>query len=147
MTNDNKPSIQLTVLGPAIPKARPKFARVAHGVRTYTPTTTVSYMALIRSAYVEAYNCMVFAHHEPLVLEVWFYLVRPKSAPRKRIYPVVKPDTLNLGQAVQDALSGFAYPDDAPIVTVIAHKRYGYPPRTEIAVRVANEDDLNQEVV
>ena len=141
MTDDNKPSIQLTVLGPAVPKARPKFARVAHGVRTYTPTTTVSYMALIQSAYVKAYKEMVFGHHEPIVIEAWFYLVKPKSAPRKRIYPVVKPDTLNMGQAVQDALEGFAYPNDAQIITVIAHKRYSYPPRTVITVRVATEED------
>jgi len=146
MTNTRLEHIELTVLGPAVPKARPRVVRsrkTPDKVHTYTPTNTANYMALIQSAYVEAYSEMVFAHHEPLVLEVWFYLVKPKSAPRKRIYPVVKPDTLNLGQAVQDALSGFAYPDDAPIVTVIAHKRYDYPPRTEIAVRLANEDEDN----
>ena len=141
MTGDNKPSIQLTILGPAVPKGRPRFARVdkTH-VRTYTPTTTVSYMALIQAAYIEAYKEMVFDHHEPLVIEAWFYMIKPKSAPRKRIYPVVKPDALNMGQAVQDALEGFAFENDAQIITVIAHKRYDYPPRTVITVRVANEE-------
>lgn len=75
-----------------------------------------------------------------------FYVRRPKghysqsktragqllpSAPR---YPTVKPDGLKLARAVEDALTGIVYSDDAVIVEHRISKRYGTPERVEIRI-------------
>jgi Holliday junction resolvase RusA-like endonuclease len=81
----------------------------------------------------------------PLMLEVTFVLARPKghyrtgrnahlvrdSAPP---YPTVKPDATKLLRAVEDALTGIVWRDDAQVVTQVARKRYGSPERVEIRI-------------
>jgi Holliday junction resolvase RusA-like endonuclease len=71
----------------------------------------------------------------PLLLELRFWMPRPKghygtgrnagqvraSAPR---FPAVKPDVLKLARAVEDALTGIVYRDDAQIVTETLEKAY-----------------------
>lgn len=82
----------------------------------------------------------------PLAIRIRFFVKRPQghfgtgknegvlkgSAPA---YPTVKPDVLKLARAVEDALSGIAYRDDAQIVTELLEKRYGTPERVEILIR------------
>jgi Holliday junction resolvase RusA-like endonuclease len=84
-----------------------------------------------------------------LELTVVFHIARPKghyrsgknahllrdSAPR---YPVVKPDATKLLRAVEDALTGVLWRDDAQIVDQHVWKRYvddGQPERCEVLVR------------
>jgi Holliday junction resolvase RusA-like endonuclease len=68
----------------------------------------------------------------PLVLEVAFFLPRPLShrlkdgslargAPRQ---PITKPDATKLLRAIEDALTGIAWIDDAQIVRQVVEKRY-----------------------
>lgn len=93
----------------------------------------------------------------PLNLHVVFHLARPKghhgsgrnegvvkaSAPA---YPAVKPDATKLVRAVEDALTGVVWRDDAQIVSQQIHKIYGTPERVEITVttlpRTLDADDL-----
>lgn len=84
----------------------------------------------------------------PLELEVTFVLARPKghfrtgknahllrdSAPSR---PAVKPDTTKLLRAVEDALTGVLWRDDAQVVDQYARKVYGAPERVEITIREA----------
>ena len=74
----------------------------------------------------------------PLSVDMIFYSPRPKghygtgrnaarlkdSAPE---YPIGRPDVLKLARAVEDALTGVVYRDDALIVDEVLHKRYGEP--------------------
>ena len=74
----------------------------------------------------------------PLWVRFVFFLPRPKghfgagskasivraSAPR---YPSGRPDVLKLARAVEDALSGVIWGDDAQIVDERLYKRYGWP--------------------
>lgn len=68
----------------------------------------------------------------PLLLEVTFWMPRPKGhlgargnvRPSAPAAPAVKPDLLKLARAVEDALTGVAYRDDAQIVTEILQKAY-----------------------
>lgn len=83
----------------------------------------------------------------PMRLEVAFILARPKghfgtgrnagtvreSAPR---YPATKPDATKLLRAVEDALTGVVWRDDAQVVEQAAWKIYGEPERVEIKVTV-----------
>lgn len=71
----------------------------------------------------------------PLRVEMLFWVRRPKghfgsgrnlevvkeSSPR---FPTVKPDLLKLARAVEDAMTGIVYGDDAQIVTEVLRKRY-----------------------
>jgi Holliday junction resolvase RusA-like endonuclease len=50
-------------------------------------------------------------------------------------FPATKPDALKLARAVEDALTGIVYRDDAQIVTGIYLKRYGSPEGVSITVR------------
>lgn len=77
----------------------------------------------------------------PLALELVFVVARPKghygvngvkaSAP---LLPIVRPDVLKLARAVEDALTGIVYRDDAQIVLERLGKVYGDPPRCDVTV-------------
>lgn len=81
----------------------------------------------------------------PLSLIVVFTVPRPKghygtgrnsavirdSAPR---WPAVKPDATKLVRAVEDALTGIVWRDDAQVVHQAVTKRYGEPARAQIFV-------------
>jgi len=128
--------IKFTVPGVPVPTARARTVTLPNGVTsTYTPTPTVDYQERVKAAYLEAYGLnMAFERSAALVLHVYFYLPRPKSAPRSRYFPTVKPDTKNLLTGVEDALEGLAYLNDSQIVDDMAAKRYGDPPRTEVVI-------------
>lgn len=80
-----------------------------------------------------------------LVLNVTFYVKRPKAhfgtgrnaevlKPSAPAYPTTKPDTTKLVRAIEDAMTGLVYRDDAQLVDQHAHKRYGLPERCEVVV-------------
>ncbi len=58
-------------------------------------------------------------------MSVTFVLPRPKSAPKRRIWPEVKPDLDKLVRALCDALTQCgAWGDDAQLIHLTATKRY-----------------------
>lgn len=63
----------------------------------------------------------------PVVLNLTFYLARPKTV--KREHHAVRPDVTKLTRLVEDALTGFAYTDDAQIVSASQTKHYATPPQ------------------
>lgn len=85
----------------------------------------------------------------PLLLSLIFMLPRPKghygskrlrpSAPR---FPTVKPDLLKLARAVEDALSGIVYRDDAQIVSESLQKAYGEPARVHVRIEELNSEPV-----
>lgn len=81
----------------------------------------------------------------PLELHVYFHLTRPKGHFRTGkkahlvrdtapIYPTVRPDITKMLRAVEDALTGVVWRDDAQVVHQVAAKRYA--PRAETTVTV-----------
>lgn len=77
----------------------------------------------------------------PLEVVFDFYVPRPKGhygargvKPSAPAFPAVKPDVLKLARAVEDALTGIVWRDDAQIVMETITKRYGEPARVEILV-------------
>jgi Holliday junction resolvase RusA-like endonuclease len=71
----------------------------------------------------------------PVEVSIIWTLAKPKSKPKRVIYPTSKPDTDKLCRAVLDSLTGVGYEDDAQVVQIIARKRYGSPEQTEVRVR------------
>lgn len=60
----------------------------------------------------------------PISVTLAFYLPRPKSAPRKVIYPTKRPDLDKCVRSTIDALSGVAFKDDTQVVAIAATKHY-----------------------
>jgi len=87
----------------------------------------------------------------PLMLHVQFWLQRPKShyrtgkfsemlklgAPK---WPTKKPDATKLLRAIEDALTGVLWVDDAQIVTQVVQKTYGPLPGALVRLYTFNED-------
>lgn len=75
-------------------------------------------------------------------VDVTFYRPRPKSQlgtrgnvlPSAPDYPITKPDRGKLLRAVEDALTGVIYRDDAQACDGDVRKRFGEPARAEIVV-------------
>lgn len=79
------------------------------------------------------------ARHVPVMLTLVFYLEKPHSAPKKRKFPVVKPDSDKLARSCLDSLAGIIYADDAQVVSVQSTKLYGSPERVEITAQLLEE--------
>lgn len=61
----------------------------------------------------------------PIILTTTFVLPRPKSAPKRRVWPLVGKDLDKLARALCDALTQCgAWADDAQVVEMVAGKRY-----------------------
>jgi Holliday junction resolvase RusA-like endonuclease len=68
----------------------------------------------------------------PVSLCIEFYFSKPKSAPKKRRYPTVKPDIDNLLKTVLDAMNGLVFKDDKQVVDCRVSKHYGQVPKIRI---------------
>jgi len=64
----------------------------------------------------------------PVAVDLHFTVPRPKTLPRKVIWPIKRPDIDKLARAVLDGLVyGGVLGDDSQVVTLIAHKHYATP--------------------
>lgn len=126
--------IRFTVMGNAVPQARPRvFTDKKTGkARAVTPASTTAWRQWVGLA--------AQAHHPgqlwdgPIRLQIDFYMQRPKSTPKRVVHPATKPDADNLYKAVTDALEGLIYTNDSRIVDVSLRKHYGDPPRVEVVL-------------
>jgi len=64
----------------------------------------------------------------PVSVQLYFRMPRPKSAPKSRKLPCVRPDLDHLVRAVGDALSGVVYKDDGQITSFSLEKSYSDEP-------------------
>jgi len=130
MKEQDRP-ISFTVYGNPVPKARARTVRLKNGLTTtYTPKKTEQWEDMIR---------LQILKHRPeklldqaIVLKAVFVLQRPKSIPKKRIYPETKPDLDNLLKSLTDAMEGIIYTNDSRIIKKEVEKIYGDPPRVEV---------------
>lgn len=81
-------------------------------------------VALAASAEMSKHELTPVPAGEPLRLICEFVLPRPKSAPKSRTpAATAKPDLLKMARAVEDALTGIVYHDDAQITSEVLDKR------------------------
>lgn len=136
--------ISITVPGEPVAKARPRFTRNGN---VYTPKKTAVYEQVIglhARAAMKGRKILTGA----VRLSVTAYMPIPSSWSMKQktkamtgaLRHTKRPDSDNLCKAVQDALNGVIYADDAQIDEVHIVKRYGMP-RTEIVVEAEDETD------
>ena len=132
--------ISFTVYGESIAKARARTVRLPDGQsKTYTPEKTASWEQAIRAAALGHRPGQLL--DGPLVLEATFYRLKPKSKPKRHLYPDSKPDLDNLCKSVTDALEGLIFTNDSRFVDQMLRKRYGDPPRCEITIREVEHVD------
>lgn len=138
--------MKIIIPGNPIAKKRPRFARRG------------KFMAAINDQQTEEGKFLLLAREQineqlsgPLVVSCKFVMSRPKghygagrnsgilkpSAPQ---HHVGKPDMDNLIKFAWDCLNGAAWGDDAQIVSMLAWKRYGENPRTEVTITPYIED-------
>lgn len=80
--------------------------------------------------------------HVPVGLRLDFFFEKPPSVPKKRLFPVVKPDLDKLCRSTLDALTGILFADDSQVVKVDMEKHYGTPERIEIGFRMATGEKI-----
>jgi len=121
-------------------KERPRTVRKGNKIIIYTPKKTEHLTNLIRDKVIKEKG---YLGAIPLRVTIIHYISRPKSAPKSRVYPTVRPDLDNLNKLVLDALQGFAYADDGQIVTLVSAKRYTIDsPRIEVEIETKVEIDI-----
>lgn len=77
--------------------------------------------------------------HTPVTVVLDFYFAKPASVPKKRSFPVVKPDLDKLIRSCLDSLTGVAFHDDAQVIATTARKHYATPERVEVSVAIGIE--------
>ncbi|MDD5060763.1 MAG: RusA family crossover junction endodeoxyribonuclease [Candidatus Marinimicrobia bacterium] len=136
--------VNLIIMVEPVAKARARVAVIKGHVREYTPAKTRNAEAEIRITIRQ--NILhalqwdteagpYFPAQMPLRLEALFVIPRPPSTPKKRLFPVPRPDAENYLKLLQDALNKFLYVDDSQITTVLIKKRYGMMPAIHLSVR------------
>lgn len=140
-------TVNFVVPGAPVAKGRARSA-IRHGhVMHYTPEKTANYESLVRLAASRA-----MGHREPgggsVELIVLLQVPIPQSWSRKKreaalagaIRPKTKPDCSNVLKAIEDAMNGIVYIDDAQIADVTVRKRYAAIPEAIVQVsEVSNE--------
>lgn len=125
--------LRFTVPGDPKPLMRHRTTRTG---LSYDPAGNREAKAVVRVVAHQAMQAAGLALlDEPLGIEVVCHLWRPKSAPRRRVYPTTKPDGDNLLKLVLDALNGVVWRDDACVCDMRVVKRYAKStPHTEVRV-------------
>ena len=114
---------EVRVYGLPVAQGRPRAFKLPSGqIQVYDPAKSRDWK---RTVMAQALVCKP-AHllAGALAAEMDFYLPRPKSLPKRVVYPMKKPDASNLLKAVEDALRGIVFADDSQIVTLRATKHY-----------------------
>ena len=71
----------------------------------------------------------------PITCDLLFVRPRPKADKKCRLLaPITRPDRLKLARAVEDALTGIVWRDDAQVVGGLVSKVFGDPPGVKIAL-------------
>ena len=110
-----------TIFIPMKPKGKGRHRTMRNG-HSYPDPETVKAEQLVQLHVGQAWKNAPM--DEPLALELVAYFERPKSKPKKVVYPTGKPDWDNLGKTIGDALNAILWRDDSVIVEGSVWKRY-----------------------
>ena len=138
--------LKFEIPGSPIGQGRPKFSTINGHAVAYDPEKSRNYKAYVKMLAVQAMKDNGFNMIEgPCCLSINAYFEIPKSKSKKfreaalmeLERPTKKPDADNIVKAIQDALNGLTYKDDAYIVHLACQKFYSDNPRVEVFVTAA----------
>jgi Holliday junction resolvase RusA-like endonuclease len=127
--------IVIFVPGKAVAQSRPRFARRGNHVATYDAAPSRDYKSWVRTCAIDIMQkqrAEIIPREVPLHIVLTVCVARPKSIPKARLLPVVKPDLDNYLKTIQDALEGIVYQADQQIVSVRAAKKYADADSVEV---------------
>ena len=143
----NPKPVVIVVAGEAVPLKAPQFRNIKtrdgrQFTSAYQPSHVKKYQTHIRMQ-AEA------AMHDrdpmtgPLVLAATFVMPMPKSFSKRRVgqaligaeRPITRPDCSNLLKALEDAMTGIVYRDDAQLVEVHVRKVFGSKPQMQAEIK------------
>lgn len=75
----------------------------------------------------------------PVTVGATFYFEKPKSAGKRVLHKVTKPDLDKLLRSALDALTGIVFVDDSQVTECRIAKRFGSPARMEIMIEDGDE--------
>jgi len=131
--------IAFTVYGNPVAQGRPRATKLPTGkILVYDPKNAKEWKQLVK---LQAIDRKPFALYQgPIVVELSFQLLRPKSLPKKVTEHIKRPDLENLSKAVLDALKGVVYRDDSQIIELRLRKFYAYEGETaQVHITVREE--------
>ena len=138
--------LKFEVPGSPIGQGRPKFSTINGHAKAYDPEKSRNYKAYVKLLATQAMREQGFTMIDgPCCLDILAFFEVPKSKSKKfrqaalegRERPTKKPDADNIVKAIQDALNGLTYKDDAYIVNLGCQKFYSDNPRVEVFVTAA----------
>lgn len=125
--------LRVRVFGLPVAQGRPRAFKLPSGqIRMYDPATSRDWKRTVLAQVLERKPPVPV--EGPLTMTLVFEVPRPKSTPKRVQYPIKRPDLSNMLKAIEDALTGVVYRDDAQIVELSVTKRFG--PTPGVAVRV-----------
>jgi len=127
--------IEVTIFVVPTPKGRPRVAVIGKHAHAYTPKKTRVAEADIKAAIRKEVMAQgSFDAGVALKLSATFYRDIPTSTPKRVTMPVKRPDVINYGVLLLDALQKYVYADDSQITTCTLKKRFGSPPRIDLRI-------------
>jgi len=157
-------TIQFTVPGLPVAKARPKHRAIHTGVffrnpktgkqqervisQTYTPEESANFENLVRVTYLTVCNAAPTDACVSVRVKAFFPLSKSarsweKIGAQREILPhVKKPDQDNVLKAVLDGLNTVAFTDDSRVFDSRCTKLYSERPRTEVVITIYTMEEI-----
>ena len=138
--------LMFEIPGSPIGQGRPKFSTINGHAKAYDPEKSRNYKAYVRMLATQAMKETGFERIDgpcAVLINAFFEVPKSKSkrfreaALKGTERPTKKPDADNIVKAIQDALNGLVYKDDAYIVHLACQKFYSDNPRVEVFVTAA----------
>ena len=135
--------LKIVIPGSPIGQGRPKFSTINGHPKAYDPEKSRNYKAYVRMLATQAMKDTGFERIDgpcAVLINAFFEVPKSKSkrfreaALKGTERPTKKPDIDNIVKAIQDALNGLTYKDDACIVDLACHKYYGEIPQVTVYV-------------
>ena len=139
--------LEARVFGLPVAQGRPRaFKTPAGQVRVYDPANARDWKRTVQAQVITQKPAAPV--EGPLKMSLRFILPRPQSLPKREQFPWRRPDLSNMVKAIEDAMNGVIFRDDAQIVQMDLAKDYGPAPGVEIRIeRVLAQARAQQELV
>jgi len=127
--------ISFTVYGNPVAQGRPRAFKMGNRIGMYDPKNSREWKQTVKLMAMQYRPDGLI--EGPVHINLDFFLLRPKSLPKKVQDHIKKPDIENLAKAVIDGLEGIFFKNDSQITVAVMSKNYCEgmeQPRVEIWV-------------